>query len=123
MSQTADDAASPVRPKRDSLFLLAELRDGQGAQLGSIRIRNLSATGLMGECARPLDKDARVTVSLRNLGDIQASVSWWRDGRIGLAFDMAIDPLAVRRPIASGAESAFDPYKLTRGIASKRTPG
>ncbi|MFT3965807.1 MAG: PilZ domain-containing protein [Sphingobium sp.] len=98
-----DDAPSSNRAaKRDSLFLKAELHaEGSGKSIGPVRIRNLSATGLMADCDVRLTDGDRVTLALRGAGDIAASVSWCRDGRVGLVFDDRIDPLAARRPVSS----------------------
>lgn len=98
--------------KRDSLFLLAELSALDGAPLGSIRVRNLSATGLMADCTVSLVAQDRVMVTLRAISPVAATVTWSRGGRIGLQFDAEIDPQAVRRPVGS---STSGPGKRTGG--------
>ncbi|HEX7858028.1 MAG TPA: PilZ domain-containing protein [Sphingobium sp.] len=116
MSEPTDDAVPTSRAKRDSLFLLTELHEegGGGRLIGPVRVRNLSATGLMAECERPLQEGDRVAFALRGVGELRASVAWWRGGRVGLAFDVEIDPMVVRRTPPSGNTTILEPYKLPR---------
>lgn len=87
---------------RDSLFVLADLRiDGvEGDQ--RVRVRNLSAGGLMAEGLERVQRGQMVWINLRNLGWIEGSVAWVQDNRCGIAFREDIDPLQARAPIASG---------------------
>jgi hypothetical protein len=75
---------------RDSLFVLADLRiDGmEGEQ--SIRVRNLSAGGLV------------VWVNVRNIGWTEGMVAWVQDTRFGIAFREDIDPRIARAPVSPG---------------------
>lgn len=83
---------------RDSLFVMAELRvDGiQGDH--RVRVRNLSAGGLMAETKLRTIRGQVVWVNLRNLGWVEGVVAWVQDDRIGVAFREEIDPLIVRAP-------------------------
>ena len=86
---------------RDSLLLRSELhRVSDGEPLAMLRIRNLSATGLMAECTVMLDVGERVRLTLRGVGEVLATISWQADGRLGLTFDAEVDPMAARRPIS-----------------------
>lgn len=98
-----DDEELKRSAKRDSLFLLAELSALNGAPIAAIRVRNLSATGLMADCTAPLAANDRVTVALRGINPITATVTWVKGGRIGLEFETDIDPQAVRRPVGSSS--------------------
>ncbi|MET0365031.1 MAG: PilZ domain-containing protein [Sphingobium sp.] len=113
MPQTTNDAIPSNRAaRRDSLLLLAELRaEGSGRSLGTMRIRNVSATGLMAECDARLKEGDRVLFSLRGLGEVVAQVGWCREGRIGLIFDEAINPIATRRAPTTGNSTVAEPYK------------
>jgi hypothetical protein len=55
---------------RDSLFLLTNLATEEGKPLGRARVRNLSATGLMADCERPVPPDAAIVLELRGVGRV-----------------------------------------------------
>ena len=81
---------------RDSLFLLAQLRvDGQDA-VHRVKVRNLSAGGMMAEGEVKVMRGALVLVELRNIGWVEGSVAWKQDNRFGIAFVEEIDPVVVR---------------------------
>ena len=62
------DGSENRQLERDSLFVMAELRvDGMAGE-DRVRVRNLSAGGLMAECALPVQRGQVVWVKLRNLG-------------------------------------------------------
>ena len=70
---------------RDSLFLLAQLRvDGQEA-VYRVKVRNLSAGGMMAEGDAKVVRGALVAVELRNIGWVEGSVAWKQDNRFGIA--------------------------------------
>lgn len=87
---------------RDSLFVLAELRiDGrQGEQ--RVRVRNLSAGGLMADGIDGVQRGQLVSVNLRNLGWTEGTIAWVQGNRCGVAFREEIDPRLARAPIAEG---------------------
>lgn len=77
---------------------VAKMTSAIGEQL--IRVRNMSAGGLMADCSRcpPVGETVRVEL---NSQSIPASVVWIRDGLIGLKFDQGVDLgelLAGRKP-------------------------
>ncbi|WAT17341.1 PilZ domain-containing protein [Aurantiacibacter sp. MUD11] len=87
---------------RDSLFILAQLRvDGQ-EQVYRVKVRNLSAGGMMAEGDVKVLRGALVEVELRNLGWVEGSVAWKEDNRFGIAFVDEIDPKQARSPVAGG---------------------
>ncbi|MGD9471746.1 MAG: PilZ domain-containing protein [Novosphingobium sp.] len=85
--------------QRDSLFLLANLRlDGQ-EQLHRVKVRNLSAGGMMAEGPVRVAHGDGLTIELRNIGWVEGSVAWVQDNRFGIAFHHDVDPqLARARP-------------------------
>ncbi|MFB0612944.1 PilZ domain-containing protein [Aurantiacibacter poecillastricola] len=88
---------------RDSLFLLAQLRvDGQD-QMYRVKVRNLSAGGMMAEGEVGVMRGALVEVELRNIGWVEGTVAWRQDNRFGIAFVNDIDPKQARAhvPVAS----------------------
>jgi hypothetical protein len=86
---------------RESLFLLAHVRvDGQqGAS--HVKVRNLSAGGMMAEGEAKVGRGTQVAVELRNIGWIDGSVAWKQDNRFGIAFVDEIDPNMVHAPATS----------------------
>ncbi|APL94431.1 hypothetical protein Sj15T_04340 [Sphingobium sp. TA15] len=100
-SNQDDGGRGPARSgPRDSLFLLTNLSSADGAPLGRARVRNLSATGLMADCERAIPTGLRIRFDLRGIGQVNGSVIWSREDRIGIAFDEQIDPQLARRPVS-----------------------
>lgn len=88
---------------RDSLFLLAQVRiDGQDNPV-RVKVRNLSAGGMMAEGDARVIRGARVGVELRNIGWITGSVAWKQGNRFGIAFAEEIDPKLARAPAGSAS--------------------
>ncbi len=86
---------------RDSLFLLADLRvDGVDGE-HRIKVRNLSAGGMMGEGNVRVARGNVVEVSIRNLGWVEGTVAWVQDNRFRVAFVEEIDPIQARAPLAT----------------------
>lgn len=78
--------------KRENLFLLARLRVGGREETHPVKVRNLSAGGLMAEGDVKVMRGELVSVELRNLGWVEGSVAWRQDSRFGIAFIEEIDP-------------------------------
>ncbi len=103
---SADDGAHKRNQNRDSLFLVAQFR--QSAQrdvVRQVRIRNLSAGGLMAEITDAIAQGAAVEFDVRGIGWIPGRVAWSVAGRIGVAFDHPIDPVLARKPVTGGAKA------------------
>lgn len=93
------DAVALRGAKRDNLFLKGAVTCGRTGHDFDVIVRNLSSGGLLADSDQlPLVGDALV-IALRNLGKVPGRVVWVRDGRFGMAFDVAIDPAAVRQPV------------------------
>lgn len=91
---------------RDSLFLMADLRvDGLDGDY-RIKVRNLSAGGMMGEGPVHVVRGAVVFVNIRNVGWVEGSVAWVQDNRFGVAFREDIDPKLARAPVGVGEDPA-----------------
>ena len=84
---------------RDSLFLKAALHFVDGDDCGEVRIRNLSAGGLMAEAPVQAKRGDKVQLELRNIGQVTGHVAWVAQGRFGVAFDHPIDPKLARQPV------------------------
>ena len=85
---------------RDSLLLTAGFRLKGSDRIEQVRIRNLSAGGLMAEVADDFDRNAEVEVEVRGIGWISGRVAWQAMGRVGVAFDREVDAHAYDAPSA-----------------------
>ncbi|WP_417593556.1 PilZ domain-containing protein [Parasphingorhabdus sp.] len=128
MKETFDDSLKMNsqaidQPKRqldrDSLFLKAELRFIDGDDCGEVRIRNLSAGGLMAEAPVQTKRGDDVQIELRNIGRITGHVAWVAQGRFGIAFDHPIDPKLARKPVG---QSKVELPKYLRQKAKSNVP-
>ena len=86
---------------RDSLFLMANIRkagepDSEGVPA---RVRNLSEIGLMADFLDVAEPGEPVTVEVRGIGRVDGKVAWLRGGRIGINFDVQVDPMLARKPV------------------------
>lgn len=89
---------------RDSLFLMADLRvEGLDGEF-RIKVRNLSAGGMMGEGMVRVVRGTVVQVNIRNVGWVDGSVAWVQDSRFGVAFRDDIDPRLAREPVGRTAD-------------------
>lgn len=86
---------------RDSLFLLASLRLAGDAVEHRVKVRNLSAGGMMAEGDVRVERGARLSVDLRNVGWVDGTVAWVQDKRFGIAFSEEIDASRVRAQVGS----------------------
>lgn len=87
---------------RDSLLLKAILRFPNTKDEREVRIRNLSAGGLMAEIPVRVSRGEPVEIHLRSIGWITGHVAWVTDGRIGIAFEHPINPKDARKPVGTG---------------------
>jgi PilZ domain len=86
---------------RDSLLLKAVLRFPRTKDEGEVRIRNLSAGGLMAEAPLRIARGEIVEIHLRSIGWISGHVAWVTEGRLGIAFDHPINPKDARKPVST----------------------
>ncbi len=109
---------------RDSLFLMADMRvDGADGE-HRIKVRNLSAGGMMGEGPVRVSRGAIVNVSIRNVGWVEGSIAWVQDNRFGVAFCDEIDPKVARASmIPSDDEELFRPQYSRRSMATTPSGG
>ena len=86
---------------RDSLFLMATIRKVGEPDREEIpvRVRNLSAVGLMADYLDVAEEGEAVTVDVRGIGSVAGKVAWVRSRRIGINFDTEVDPLLARKPV------------------------
>ena len=86
---------------RDSMLLSATIRRAQDAdaELKPVRVRNLSAIGLMADYSGAAIPGDAVVVTVRGIGKVSGKVAWLKRGRIGVTFDVEVDPLMARKPV------------------------
>lgn len=95
---------------RDSLFLTAIVRRTDNGCERTVRVRNLSAGGMMADSANIFVRDDRVEITMRGVGTIGGRIAWNSSDKIGVAFDGEIDPKAARKPVgADGLQSQAKP--------------
>ncbi len=104
---------------RDSLFLLADIRIEQAAEIHRVRVRNLSDGGMMGEGYLRVQRGHRLTIELRNIGAVGGTVAWVQDNRFGIAFDEEIDSQKARRPLQGGEDA---PARMIERSWAHRAP-
>lgn len=90
---------------RDSLFLLADLTVEATNEQHKVKVRNLSAGGMMVESDIEVSQGQRIVVDLRNIGPVRGQIAWVRSGRFGVAFDRSINPKLARKPVGAPAET------------------
>ena len=104
------EAAAKRHDSRDSLFLMADLTVA-GHPAEQVRVRNVSSGGLMAEYGAMIEIGTRLQIKLRGVGMVAGRVAWATDGRIGIAFDEAIDPMLTRKPVGSREDPRRIPYR------------
>lgn len=104
---------------RDSLFLLAQVRVSGQDEVHRVKVRNLSAGGMMAEGDVKVTRGSVVGIELRNIGWVDGSVAWKQEDRFGIAFLEEIDPILVRAPAASSAAEPSSPrFTRTAGVTT-----
>lgn len=98
---SSDDLAGQRNGARDSLMLTAQFRI-PGKTDATVRVRNLSSGGMMAEYAEPIATGTLLDVEVRGVGWVGGRIAWAAEGRVGVAFDREIDPMAARKPVGKG---------------------
>ncbi|MBW8753073.1 MAG: PilZ domain-containing protein [Sphingomonadales bacterium] len=98
---------------RDSLFVMADLRLSGSSEEHRIKVRNLSAGGMMGEGAIRVARGDEIEVNIRNIGWVEGSVAWVQDDRFGVAFRTEIDPKVARAPLAAPGQTPSPLHRHT----------
>ncbi|MEH3104725.1 MAG: PilZ domain-containing protein [Sphingomonas phyllosphaerae] len=88
-------AGNPDERGRGDILLSARMRVHAEDAGFLVRIRNVSAGGLMAELPHPLPPDSMVEIKLDGLGWVAGRVVWQTEGRSGIAFDQPIDVAIV----------------------------
>jgi hypothetical protein len=90
------ETSAPASPSSDQriarrhpLIWSGELHSRSGTY--RVRLRNVSATGALVQCAKPLPVGREVTLDLGKGGSVDATVSWAVGDHAGLRFDEEFD--------------------------------
>jgi hypothetical protein len=97
---------------RDSLFVMADLRLPGYEEQHRIKVRNLSAGGMMGEGTVRVARGDAVEVNIRNIGWVEGSVAWVQEDRFGVAFRDEIDPKVARAPVTSSTSATSPLHRV-----------
>ena len=100
--------------QRDSLLLLAQLRVDGLDGVHRVKVRNLSAGGMMAEGDVKVMRGSLVAVELRNIGWIEGAVAWKQDSRFGIAFVEEIDPKRARESQSAPEGGEFSSPRYAR---------
>lgn len=92
----AEDFGDQRSGSRHSLLLVAQFRVA-GEKAEQVRVRNISAGGLMAEYPDPLERGTAAEIEVRGIGWVSGRIAWSLEGRVGMAFDTAIDPALAGR--------------------------
>ncbi|MBL8656561.1 MAG: PilZ domain-containing protein [Altererythrobacter sp.] len=92
--------------ERDSMFLMADLAIEGGEAIGRVKVRNLSAGGMMAEGDVPVSPGQRIEAELRNIGAISGTVAWVQGNKFGVAFAREIDPKLARTAVSGNDREA-----------------
>src|SRR5690349_15805187 len=83
-----DEEDDPKRVEsRDSMFLHGAINRPGSDETITMRVRNLSAGGLMAECSHEFARGEAVELELRGIGVVNGRIAWATAGRIGVAFE------------------------------------
>jgi hypothetical protein len=94
------DAVALRGTKRDSMFVKAVLNLKRTGHDVDVVIRNISAGGMLADSPQTFEIGDVAVVTLRKVGAVPGRIVWVQAGRFGMAFDVAIDPQDVRKPVA-----------------------
>jgi PilZ domain len=108
---TSEEAiASNRNAARDSLFLSTDVVVPGAPKPITVRVRNLSAGGMMIDGNPAFVEGVTVESDLRGIGIVKGRVAWTMPERAGIAFDMEIDPKMARHPVGQNKSSKTVTY-------------
>lgn len=83
------------RNVREASFLLADVQVAGDPSVYRVKVRNLSALGMMGEGPAKVVPGSRLTINFDEVPEVIGAVAWVQQGRFGVAFDEEIDPASL----------------------------
>lgn len=96
-SQAGDEPVSP-RARRVTTLLVVKGQRASGSTF-SMKIRNLSETGLKADCPEVFDfaVNEAVQIHFRNLAPVAAEVMWYEGREVGFKFRQPVDLEEISR--------------------------
>ena len=85
------------------MFLMAAVRRAGGAEV-QVKVRNLSSGGMMAESPVSFSRGDVVEAELRGIGSVSGKIAWTAGGRVGVQFDVPIDPRLARKPVSGNPQ-------------------
>ena len=79
------------RAVREASFQLADVQVTGDATVYRVKVRNLSALGMMGEGPVKVVPGTRLVIEFDQEASVKGAVAWVQQGRFGVAFDEEID--------------------------------
>jgi hypothetical protein len=122
MDENQEPEKSQRGKSRDSLLVRAVIRFPNLREEEEVRIRNISAGGLMAEAPVQAPYGEVVEVNLRNIGWVSGKVAWVANSRFGIAFDHPIDPKMTTQKAESGFEVPRYLERLNHRDPTKKRP-
>jgi hypothetical protein len=84
----------------------ARLRPNSWSSL-EVRLVDVSAAGFRAECEARVLPGSAIWIDLPGVGEVEAQVSWRRDGELGARFVVPLDPArCTLKPVSSEARLA-----------------
>jgi PilZ domain len=84
---------------RESIFLNASVHFEGEMSMHHVRVRNISAGGIMIDSAVQRTIGSNVVVKIKNIGDVEGRVAWFTSGKMGINFKRSIDPQRARQKL------------------------
>lgn len=100
--------ASNRHTSRDSLFLSTDIEVPGARHPITVRVRNLSAGGMMIDGHPAFVEGVTVKTDLRGIGEVTGRIAWAMVERAGVAFDVEIDPKKARHPVGQSKSVTYE---------------
>ena len=83
------------RAVREASILLADVQVAGDDTVYRVKVRNLSAGGMMGEGPVKVVPGSRITAQFDQSVKVKGAVAWVQQGRFGVAFDEEADTASI----------------------------
>jgi len=83
------------RAVREASILFADVQVAGDDTVCRVKVRNLSASGMMGEGPVKVVPGSRITAQFDQSVKVKGAVAWVQQGRFGVAFDEEADTASI----------------------------